>query len=52
MKYAVAVNRKYQYVKVYNIVKKMNESNNPLSRAASNLVERFLLKKKGGEPER
>ncbi|MCL5239054.1 MAG: hypothetical protein M1286_01100 [Candidatus Marsarchaeota archaeon] len=47
MRYAVAVNRKYQYVKVYNILKRINENTNPLSRAASRFVERFLLKKKG-----
>lgn len=47
MIYAVTVNRKYQYVKVFKILKKMNESTNPLSKAAEKLIGRFILKKKG-----
>ena len=46
MKYAATVNKKYRYVKVYKIVKKINESTDPLSRFTASLVERFLLKKK------
>ena len=51
MKYSVTVNRKYQYVKVYNIVKKINENTNALSKAASRFVDRFFLKRKGAELE-
>ncbi|MDE1873664.1 MAG: hypothetical protein KGI04_00905 [Candidatus Micrarchaeota archaeon] len=47
MKYLVTINRKYQYVRVYNVLKKMNESTNPLSKAAERLIGRFVLKKKG-----
>jgi hypothetical protein len=46
MRYAVAINRKYQYVKVYKIVRKINENTNALSKAASRFMDRFLLKKK------
>ncbi|MDE1854800.1 MAG: hypothetical protein KGH57_00560 [Candidatus Micrarchaeota archaeon] len=47
MKYFVAVNRKYQYVKVYNVIKKINENTNALSKATSRFIDKFLLKKKG-----
>jgi hypothetical protein len=49
MKYFVAVNKKYQYIKVYSILKKVNESTDPLSRAAAAFVDRFILKKKKGQ---
>ena len=47
MIYEVAVNKKYQYVKVYRIVKRINENTNPVSRAAARFVDKFILKKKG-----
>lgn len=49
MKYYVSLNRKYQYVKVYKIVKKVNEKNNLLSEKFSSLVDRLFLKKGGSE---
>jgi len=51
MKYYVTLNKKYQYVRVYNILKKINDSSNRLSRAVASLVDRYLLKKKKEEQE-
>ncbi len=46
MKYYVTSNKKYRYVKVYNILKKMNENSNALSRYVSDLVYKFIVQKK------
>lgn len=45
MKYFVTINKKYQYVKVYNILKKTSERVNPLSKAVSSFVEKLVTKK-------
>lgn len=50
MRYTVSVNRKYQWIKVCSITKRINESTNPFSRAAASLVDRFILKKKKARP--
>ena len=36
------MNKKYRHVKVYRIVKRLNESTNPLSAAFASLVDRFV----------
>lgn len=46
MRYIVTINRKYQYIKVYNTLKKVNESSNPLSRAVSAFVDKLMRKNK------
>lgn len=51
MKYYVTENKKYSYVKVYRIVKRINENTNSISRAVSAAVDRFILKKKKSELE-
>ena len=51
MRYSVSINRKYQYVKVYNILKKVNENMNPVSKAAARFVDRLFSHKKGGALE-
>ncbi len=51
MRYLVSINRKYQYVKVYNILKKVNENVNPISKAAARFMDRLLSKKKSGALE-
>lgn len=43
----VAVNRKYQYVKVYKVLKRVNESTNRLSEFTAKLIDRFMQKGKG-----
>lgn len=46
MRYNVAVNKKYQYVKVYNVLKKTQGNTNAVSLYVAKLVEKYLLKKK------
>ena len=42
MKYNVAVNKRYHYVKVYAVLKRANENVNPLSRALASLIDRLV----------
>ena len=49
MKYNVVVNKKFRYVKVYAIKKKINENTNFASKAFQKLVDRYLLKRKNME---
>ena len=51
MKYYVTLNKKYNYVKVYRVIKRINENTNSLSRAVAAMVDRFILKKKKTELE-
>ncbi len=46
MKYYVTSNKKYRYVRVYNVVKKMYENSNMLSRFVSDLVDKFIIQRK------
>jgi hypothetical protein len=46
MKYYVTINKPYKYVRVYNIVKKLEENRGALSRWASNFVEKLFAVKK------
>lgn len=45
MKYNVAINKQYTYIKVYRIVKKVGERSNAVSKALSEFVENLLSKK-------
>jgi len=45
MRYNVTVNKKYRHVRVYRVVKRMNESTNPLSNAFASLVDRLVSSK-------
>ncbi|MGC8675953.1 MAG: hypothetical protein ACP5T3_00340 [Candidatus Micrarchaeia archaeon] len=45
MIYAVTINKKYSYIKVYRIVKRIGGSENKLSKAFENLVNRLVAKK-------
>ncbi len=45
MNYYVTINKKFQYVKVFGIVKKINEKTNPLSKALSSFIEGMITKK-------
>lgn len=44
MQYFVTINKKYQYVKVYNILKRINESTNPISKAFASFVDKLMTK--------
>jgi len=46
MKYFVTVNRRYHYVKVFSVLKRINEKTNPVSRAFASLVERLVSNNK------
>ncbi|MGC8538312.1 MAG: hypothetical protein ACP5MK_00370 [Candidatus Micrarchaeia archaeon] len=43
--YYATVNKKFEYVKVYRIVKKVNENTNSISRLMQKLVDKYLYKK-------
>jgi len=45
MKYNVAINKRYQYIKVYTVLKKMQGNTNALSKLVSEMVEKYLIKK-------
>jgi hypothetical protein len=46
MRYSISVNRKYRYIKVYNVLKRPNESTNKISKMVSSFLEGMLTKKK------
>jgi hypothetical protein len=45
MKYDVTVNKKYHYVKVFGVLKRINENVNPVSRALASLVDKWMAKR-------
>jgi hypothetical protein len=45
MRYYVTVNKKYRYIKVFSILKKISESTNPVSRAFESFVGKLSKKK-------
>jgi hypothetical protein len=49
MRYDVTVNKKYHYVKVFGVLKKINESTNPLSSAVASFVDRLIAKRSKAE---
>jgi hypothetical protein len=48
MRYNVTVNKRYRHVRVYRIVKKLNETTNPLSAAFASLVEKLVSSRAKG----
>ena len=42
MRYNIVINRKFQNIRVYKIVKKMNDRSNKISRAVMKLIEKKL----------
>ncbi len=46
MKYNVMINRKYSNIRVYKIVKRVNESTNVLSKSFQNFIDKYIVKKK------
>jgi len=51
MRYYISINRRYQYIKVYNVLKRVNENTNAISKMVSSFVERFVLKNKKDDLE-
>lgn len=47
MKHYVTVNKKYHYVKVFGVLKRINENVNPLSRAVASFVDRLMARRAG-----
>ncbi|MGA3020781.1 MAG: hypothetical protein ABSD68_02430 [Candidatus Micrarchaeales archaeon] len=46
MQYYITVNKKYRYVKVYNVIRNINENSNRISKLVSSFVDRVFLKRK------
>ncbi len=46
MRYAVTVNRKYKYVKVYRVVKRVSGGTNKLSEFTARFIDRLVQGKK------
>ncbi|MCL4375704.1 hypothetical protein M1394_02810 [Candidatus Marsarchaeota archaeon] len=46
MKYNVMVNKKYSNVRVYKIVKRVNESTNVASKALQNFIDKYIVRRK------
>lgn len=44
MEYKIAVNKKFKYVKIYNIKKKVNENTNAVSQFMQRFVDKYILK--------
>ncbi|MGI0141161.1 MAG: hypothetical protein ACREBF_00715 [Candidatus Micrarchaeales archaeon] len=49
MKYLATVNKAFHYVKVYNVVKKVNRNTNVISDFMEKLVDKYILKRKETE---
>jgi hypothetical protein len=45
MRYSISVNKKYKYIKIYNILKRPNENTNKISKAVSAFLEKMLTPK-------
>ena len=45
MKYEVTVNKKYHYIKVFGVLKKINENVNPLSKAVASFIDKLVVKR-------
>lgn len=45
MEYKVAVKKRFKYMKVFNVSKRINDNSNALSRAMQAFVEKYVLKK-------
>jgi xanthine dehydrogenase iron-sulfur cluster and FAD-binding subunit A len=46
MKYYVSINKPFRNIKVYKIIKRVNENTNAISRAFAKLVDKYIVKKK------
>ena len=46
MKYYVSINKRVRNIRVYRIVKKVNENTNSISRFIAKLVDKYIAKRK------
>ncbi|MCL5100553.1 MAG: hypothetical protein M1122_01175 [Candidatus Marsarchaeota archaeon] len=46
MEYEVIVNKKFRYVKVYTILKKIGGNVNPLAKSVQKFMDRYIARKK------
>jgi hypothetical protein len=44
MEYKVTLNKKFKYVKIYNVKKKVNENTNAVSQFMQRFVDKYILK--------
>lgn len=47
MKYYVSINKKVRNIRVYRIIKRVNENTNNVSRFVAKLIDKYISKKKG-----
>ena len=52
MPYEVIINKKYTYVKLYNVVKSVKGEQNKLSKIMTDLVNKYVLKKPEAKSDR
>jgi len=45
VKYSATVNRKFRYVRVYNVLKKVNQNTNAVSQFMEKFVDKYILKR-------
>lgn len=45
VKYSATVNKKFRYVKVYKIVKRVNQNTNAVSQFMEKFVDKYILKR-------
>ncbi len=45
MKYNIRINKKFRYVKTYQILKKVNENSNAVSKFVQGFIDRYFEKK-------
>ena len=46
-RYQVTINKKVRYIKVYKVLKRVNQNTNFVSDLMLKLVDKYILKKKG-----
>ncbi len=46
MKYLVNINKRVRNVRIYSIVKKVNENTNAVSKMFQKIIDKYILKKK------
>lgn len=51
MKYLATVNKRFRYVKVYNITKRVNQNSNAVSDLMQKFVDKYILKRKRMDEE-
>ena len=47
MKYYASINKRVRNVRIYRIVKKINENTNSISRFIAKIMDKYIAKRKG-----